>query len=115
MGKRAPNAELSERVMQMIADRTGFHRSELRLETDLARDLGVDGDDARGLLVRFGSDFEVNLANLQFHRHFGSEAGFNPLALLIPGWWRWRIERVPITIADLVQAARLRTWPIGYD
>jgi hypothetical protein len=109
------NAELSERVMQMIADQTGGRRSGLRLDTDLARDLGLDGDDARELLLRFSGDFEVSLVNLQFHRHFGSEAGFNPLALLRPSWWRWQSERVPITIADLVEAARTRTWPIGYD
>ncbi len=115
MRNGALNAELSERVMQMIADQTGFRRSGLRLEMDLARGLGVDGDDARELLVRFSDDFEVNLVNLKVPRHFGPEAGFNPLALLRPSWWRWRRERVPTTIADLVQAARTRTWPIGYD
>lgn len=108
-------ADLHERVMQMIADQTGSRRSGLRLDTDLARDLGVDGDDARELLVRFSGDFEVNPMNLQFHRHFGPEAAFNRFALLRPSWWRWQSERIPITIADLVEAARTRTWPIGYD
>jgi hypothetical protein len=79
--------------MQMVADQTGFPRSMLRLDSDLARDLGVDGDDARELLLRLSGDFEANLANLQFHRRFGSEAAFNPLALLRPSWWRWQRER----------------------
>jgi uncharacterized protein DUF1493 len=109
------SADLSERVMQMIADQTGFRRSGMRPDTDLARDLGVDGDDARELLLRFGGDFNVNLVNLQFDRHFGPEAGFNLLALLRPSRWRWQSERVPLTIADLVEAARTRSWPIGYD
>jgi hypothetical protein len=111
----AMNAELSERVMQTVTDQTGFPRSALRMDTDLARDLGVDGDDAYELLLRFSGDFEVNLASLQLHRHFGPEAGFNPLALLRPSWWRWQSERVPITIADLVEAAHTQTWPIRYD
>jgi hypothetical protein len=104
--------ELTGRVMDTIADETGCERSRLRLQTDLWN-IGVDGDDARALLLRLSKEFEVNLDNMQFYRHFGPE-GSNPFAVLLPGWWRWRRERVPVTIADLVEAARTQTWPIQY-
>lgn len=54
----------------MIADRTGYRRSELRPETDLFQDLGVDGDDALDLLIRLRDDFAINMDEVQFKRHF---------------------------------------------
>src|SRR5262245_47719020 len=103
---------LPERVMEMIADETRCHPSLLHPETDLW-DIGVDGDDARDLLLRLSNDFGVNLESMQLHRHFGPE-GTNLFSVFLPGWWRWRRERIPVTIADLVEAAHTKTWPIRY-
>jgi hypothetical protein len=105
--------DLAGRIMEIIADETRCHPSRLRLETDLW-DIGVDGDDARDLLLRLSEEFEINLENMQFHRHFGPE-GTNLFAVLLPGWWRWRRERIPVRIADLVEAAHTRTWPVQYS
>jgi hypothetical protein len=107
------DTELERRVMAAVADQTCCPLSQLSPQTDLFRDLGVDGEDASDLLLRLGKEFEIDLENVRFDRHFGAE-GFNPLALLLPGWWRWRRERIPVTIADLIEAARTRTWPIQY-
>jgi hypothetical protein len=100
--------------MQMIADQTRRHLSQLRPETDLFQDLGVDGDDAVDLLRRLREEFDANLDALQFDRHFGPD-GFNPLALVIPSWRRWKRERIPVTIADIVEAAQTKHWPIRYS
>jgi hypothetical protein len=108
------NSKLTDQVMEMIADRTQCNRSKLRPEADLFLDLGVDGDDAEDLLHRFREGLGVNLEALQFGRHFGPEA-FNPLVFLLPGWWRSKRQRIPVTIADLVEAARTQTWPIQYN
>jgi hypothetical protein len=59
-------------------------------------------------------EFEINPESVRFDRHFGPEAGFNPLGTLLPSWWRWRRERMPVTIADLIEAARTQNWPIRY-
>ena len=104
---------LTERVMETIADETGCHPSRLRPETDIW-DIGVTGDDALDLLLRLRAEFEINLENIQLNRHFGPE-GLNLFAVLSPGWRRWRRERIPVRIADLVEAARTHTWPIRYD
>ena len=107
------STDLVERVVSFVAHQTGRRQSRLRLQTDLW-DLGVDGDDAHDLLLRLSEEFQINLQKMEFGRHFGPEAVFNPLAVFLPGWWRWRRERIPVTIADLVEAARTRTWPIQY-
>jgi hypothetical protein len=108
------SADLTKRVLQAIADHTGCQPSQLLPQTDLW-DLGVDGADAHELLLRLSREFEIDLTCMQFRRHFGPEAAFNPFALLLPSWWRWRRERLPVTIADLAEAARTRTWPIQYS
>ena len=109
------STDLAERVVSVIARQTGYPQSQLSPRTDLFRDLGVDGEDVRDLLLRLGKEFGINLQDVRFDRHFGPEAGFNPLAMFLPGWWRWRRERMPVTIADLVEAARTQTWPIQYS
>ena len=108
------DADLEKRVVAAIADQTRCPLAQLSPQTDLFRDLGVDGDDARDLLLRLGEEFEIDLEKVRFGRHFGPEAGFNPLAMVLPRWWRWQRERVPVTIADLIEAARTRSWPIRY-
>jgi uncharacterized protein DUF1493 len=108
------STDLAERVVTVIARQTGCPQSRLQLQTDLW-DLGVDGDDAHDLLLRLGGEFQINLQKMQFCRHFGPETGFNPLAVFLPRWWRWRRERIPVTVADLVEAARTRAWPIRYS
>jgi hypothetical protein len=107
------STDLAERVVSVIAHQTGCPQSRLPLQTDLW-DLGVDGDDAQDLLLRLSEEFQIDLQNMQFNRHFGPEAGFNPLAVFLPGWWRWRRGRIPVAIADLVEAASTRNWPIQY-
>src|SRR5262245_32506033 len=107
------HCDLTERFIEAIADQARCPPSRLGPQTDLW-DIGVDGDDARDLLLHLGETFEIDLENMQFHWHFGPEAGFNPLAVLWPGWC-WRRERTPVTIADLVEAACTRTCPIQYS
>lgn len=105
---------LTERVLSVIADQVACPRSRLLPQADLFRDLGVDGADAEELLLRLREEFAIDLRSMRFHRHFGPE-GTNLFAILLPGWWRWRHERIPVRIADLVEAARTQTWPIRYS
>jgi hypothetical protein len=76
---------LSERVVSVIAHQTGCPQSRLRHQTDLW-ELGVDGDDAHDLPLHLSEEFQINLQKMQFRRHFGPEAGFNPLEVFLPGW-----------------------------
>jgi hypothetical protein len=33
---------------------------------------------------------------------------------MLPSWWRWQRERIPVRVADLIEAARTHRWPIHY-
>jgi hypothetical protein len=83
--------------------------AELSSETDIARDLGVDGDDAREFMIEFHRQFDVDLSKFEFDRHFGSE-GFKLTAAIKSALGRGE-RKVPVTIGLLCVAAETRQWP----
>jgi acyl carrier protein len=102
---------LEERVKRLVADRMAVHAEQLTLAMRLQQDIGVDGADGWELMEAFGEQFSVDMRRFRPDLHFGSEGGCNPLAavfLLVrrPRWARF----VPITVGDLVVAARSRQW-----
>jgi hypothetical protein len=96
-------------VIQFVARETSARADRLSLKTDLGQDLGVDGDDGTDLMCRFAARFAVDLADFDAKKYFGPEAGFNPLMLLWPAWWRAR-RLTSLTIADLVRSAEAKRW-----
>lgn len=77
----------------------------------------VDGDDAEEFLNAFGARFDVDLSELDLQRHFGAE-GLPPWFLLEwlaavfrPGGApEARARLQPVSIGDLVEAARAGRW-----
>lgn len=95
-------------VVGLIAEFTGYDSSWIQGSTRLMEDLGVDGDDAAELLQEFASRFKVDLSRFEFQRHFGPEAGWNPIAAayyLVVG-----SELEPISVKQLVEAAERGAW-----
>jgi len=108
---------LYARVIALVEKYT--KQKNLKPETRLFQDLGVDGMDADNLLAKFRDEFNVDFTNFVFDKHFGPEAGWNPFL-----WLYWMlcereklnkncsaIKVVPITLLDLYQAAKERKFP----
>jgi len=84
--------------------------------TTLLGDLGIGGDDADDFFVEFHRQFDVDLSAFDLSRHFGSEG----LPIWGPIYWlvllcrqgspeeRARLE--PISVADLITAAKCGKW-----
>jgi hypothetical protein len=114
--------KLEEQVMDFIATETLFPRDKLRSDLTLFRDLGLDGDDASDLIEAFGKRFGVDLGAFEFSKHFGPELpAFPPLFLVqifrmrVLGHDVHQIAHVePITLGNLVEAARLKKWPLKF-
>jgi len=102
--------ELSQPLVMFLCEELNVPSSRLSAATLALQDLGVDGDDGVELIQRYGLRFGVDLSGFQPSRHFGPEAGGNPLAWL---WWavsrRWP-KSVPITLADLEISLRHQRW-----
>ncbi|MEL6476160.1 MAG: DUF1493 family protein [Pseudomonadota bacterium] len=76
--------------------------------TDLAGDLGLDGDEAFDFVEAYAERFSVAPGDFEFHRYFGAE-GFNPLAL-IAGLFRRAEAKAPLTLGMLEAAAQQGQW-----
>lgn len=109
---------LYERLLEFLLRETGHWRHELDPGRSFYHDLGVDGQDGENLLLAFSNEFQVDMSQLKFERHFGPELPFFPLL-----WIYWRIftpdrlnakgqwKMVPITVLDLYRAAQSKIWP----
>ena len=111
-------------VLDFVSDRLGSRRDKVTLDTTLLGDLGVDGDDADEFFVAFAERFHVNLSALNLSRHFGGEGclpwqlpfflfrvfGKSVSPLISRKTPEERAGLDPITISDLVAAARIGKW-----
>jgi len=105
------SANVSEQVRRFISDfwRTPLER--LEPQTKLEEDLGITGDDAWELLQKFGERFDIDLASLEFYKHFGPEGwGCNPLWLLCPPPGMSDYRKYPVTVDHLVRVAEIKRW-----
>lgn len=111
------NTDLSAEVFAMVAEFTGVRQQKLTLETTLFGDLGVDGDDAVDFFEEFAKTFGVDLADFKINQYFGPEVSSDPFSSIInllQGWWMGDSHKAadvkPISLRDLVEAARAGRW-----
>lgn len=78
------NVLIFERVCDLVAAESGVARDRLTTETRLLHDLGIFGDDAELLILRFAKEFEVNLSGFRFDQYFYGEPN---LFSWTPYWW----------------------------
>jgi hypothetical protein len=118
------HGDVESAVLEFVIRTRGARRNRLTLDTTLLGDLGVDGDDADDFFVKFAEEFHVSLSALNLSKHFGGEGCFPwqiPLflfralaELLGPFISRKTPEEraglVPVTIRDLVAAAKTGKW-----
>ena len=112
---------LEEGIIEFVASFTGVMPQRIHLDTTLQGDLEVVGDDGAELIRAYGEKFQVDLAEFESARHFGSEGVgiLAPLALI------WMVLRHPfrqkctpeersnledVRIRDLVAFARTGRW-----
>lgn len=98
------------RVVDFLIDFWPVRSDRLRADTRLEEDLGMTGDDAAEFLEAFAQEFEVNLAGIMFHKHFGPESG--PI-LFMPRSMREEMRdlgKYPVTIGHLIDVAAAKEW-----
>ena len=93
--------ELYEQIATLVCDQMGIRDRSIGLQTSLQK-LGMDGDDAAAFMSRFAEEFQVDMRHFNIRRHFGAEG------LWLLGLWK---KQMPVTIADLVDAAKSGVWP----
>jgi Protein of unknown function (DUF1493) len=162
-----PVDDVSERVMKVVADETGWNILALAPDSDIENDLGCTGDRARELMLRMEREFGIDMTQVDFSRHFGNDSsrgwpvavafvvalptsvlamhligvfarsfGWHGSAWLASSWFfatvylvsslviavasRLFVDRLgrgsgrtPVTVGDLIDAARTGQWPLS--
>ncbi len=101
--------QITKRVIAIVAHNRGVEPSTVNFQSDLYKDLGITGDDADVLFEQLNKRLEIDFSGLHFGRHFTSEARY-----WFPGG-HWKRQRIPVTIADLVTAAKNKKWTMTYE
>jgi|MudIll2142460700_1097286.scaffolds.fasta_scaffold269067_2 acyl carrier protein len=89
-------------------------KEPLSEDTRLLHDLGMDGTDAVEFMEAFSGEFDVDMSKLEFDRHFGPEVGIGLIDLFHFLYSRLfgkdLLGVIPITLRDLVSAAKAKKW-----
>ena len=62
--------DVSERVIELVAQQTGRARAAITPETEIERDLGCTASEIRDLMVRLEMDLGIDMTGFDFDRHF---------------------------------------------
>ncbi len=100
-------------IYNFIAESSGVKADKLTPDTDLYKDIGIDGDDFFELEAEFGKRFSVDMANYRWYFHHGEEGGFNIGGLLFKPPYS-RVMRIPVTPELLLQSANAHSWLLTY-
>lgn len=73
--------ELSERVIELVSEQTGWNARAITPDTEIEGDLGCTGDAARELLFRLEREMGIDMSGLEFHHHFDEDAPRWPFAV----------------------------------
>jgi acyl carrier protein len=103
--------QFEDRVKRLVAAKMAVRMEQLTPTPRLQHDIGVDGADGWELMAEIGESFGVDLSEFQADLHFGPDGGGNPISALVVLLFRPKWARlIPITIGDLVAAARSGRW-----
>ncbi|QVK32106.1 DUF1493 family protein [Pseudomonas syringae] len=101
--------KLMDSIVVCINDTAGFGRKAFEsfsLATDVARAMGVDGDDANDLMVEFFERFSIDLNDYDPYRYF-LEEGFNFFSFRRA---KDRRGNIPLRVGMLYSALKARRW-----
>ena len=105
------NLALYNQIVEFVAEKTFTDKQKINLSTRLGEDIGLDGIDAWEFFQAFQSRFRIDLNNFKFDKHFGPEAGFNPLWYLYMYLFKpKKLKLSPIQVIDLFNSALEGKW-----
>lgn len=101
-----------DEIYTFLVDEQGVSRSKLFPDSNLERDLGIEGDDFSDLMEAFAQEYSVDMSSYLWYFHHEEEGwNFGSLFFKPPNK---QVETIEITPKILLQAAISRVWPVCY-
>lgn len=100
--------DLSQQVLEFVAQECGVSKQNITADTRLVEDLGIVGDDAFELFEAYAKQFSIEPGSFIFEDYFPTE-GFD-LAGLLASFFRKSKPLKTVTIGMLIASARAKRW-----
>jgi hypothetical protein len=103
--------ELSD-IIKFVEDKTG---ADIVLgDSDIADDLGIDGDDFDDFIIEFAKQFSVDISPCLWYFHCSEEGSWNSIGGAFIKSPDKRVEHIPVTPIMLCEFAKEGRWNIEY-
>ncbi len=104
------DVNIEQQVISFLSDISSIEKNKISLNSNIAEELKLEGDDAVEMLEEFGRKFEVDMTSISVDDFFVSEASFSPIDFL----WALISKRKkvikPMYVSDLIAAAASKKW-----
>ncbi|MGY5451058.1 DUF1493 family protein [Agarivorans sp. MS3-6] len=101
-----------EEIYTFLVEEEAIKRSSLHPDSDLVKDLGIEGDDLSETIELFAEKFGVEMSEYRWYFHHREE-GWNFGALFFKPPYA-QVDRINVTPNILLAAASTKIWPISY-
>ncbi|MEJ2419767.1 MAG: DUF1493 family protein [Exilibacterium sp.] len=71
------NPIVQKEVISFLAEFCSVESDQITVESDIVRDLNIEGDDAKELVEKFGEKFSVDVTSFKVDDYFVPESYFN--------------------------------------
>ncbi len=106
------DVDFRECVIAVIARKAGVAPEQVSLSAKLVQDLHIDGDDAVDAILEISKRCSIDVSGFDASKYFRSEPSLLSLLPFLPSQKRDRLEQKrPLTVGELVEAARQRKVP----
>ena len=102
----------TDNIIDFLKDYSG--NEEINADTDIFRDLGMDGDDFHEMMDAYAKKYNVDMSSYLWYFHGNEEGGKNSLGSVFFKPPYERVERIPLTPSLLTEFANNGSWSIDY-
>src|SRR5690606_6725679 len=95
-----------------LKERTGA--DNVLENSDIANDLGVDGDDYDELVYEFSKKYNVDVSSCLWYFHWSEEGSWNSIGGSVFRPPDKRVEHIPVTPLMLSEFSKAGKWNIEY-
>lgn len=99
--------------MSFLVEQAGVQPEQVNPDSQLAEDLGIDGDDFSELIDTFSRRFGVDMSAYRWYFHHDEE-GVNFGATLFDFRPSSYVARIPVTPGILLKSANTGKWAVDY-
>lgn len=101
-----------EEMIVFVQEQTSAE--EVKPESEIGNDLGVDGDDFDDLMIAYQKKYGVNLDEFRWYFHYAEEGSWNSIGASFFKAPHQRVTHIPVTPQLLLEMANKGKWDFPY-